>query len=218
MAAVLLQANVATRVGTAAQDPSADRDTFFRVPEVLAAMALEAGGHAADVGAGDGFFTVRMARLVGPRGRVIAEDVDEKALAKLRERIVKEPVPENVETVLGQPNDPKLPEHTLDAVLVCNAYHEMTEHDAMLSHIYRALRNGGRLVLLEPFHETARGKSRDAQVANHDLAPEFAEEELRRAGFTVLERRDGFVGFIGQPGGFWLIIAIRPDAEPPQRK
>ena len=98
-----------------------------------------------------------------------------------------------------------------------HAFGRIAGHDAMLSHIYRALRNGGRLVLLEPFHETARGKSREAQVANHDLAPEFAEEELRRAGFTVLERRDGFIGFVGQPGGFWLIIAVRPKAELPQR-
>src|SRR5437870_3792872 len=94
-----------------------------------------------------------------------------------------------------------------DAELIHNAYHEMTEHDAMLRHIRAALKPGGRLLVVEPLHDASRGLSRDQQVAKHDIEPDIVNGELRAAGFDVVERDDNFIKFTGVPGGFWMILA-----------
>ena len=86
----------------------------------------------ADVGAGDGFFTSRLSRAVGPTGRVFAVDIDRQALGKLRKRLADERL-ENVTVIESAPDDPKLPERVLDAALIINAYHEMREHQAILA-------------------------------------------------------------------------------------
>jgi ubiquinone/menaquinone biosynthesis C-methylase UbiE len=184
------------------------REAQQRTAEIVVALGAVAGAHVADVGAGDGFFTVRLARAVGPQGLVIAEDIDREALDRLRARVAEELLT-NVEVVLGQPDDPRLPDATLDAVLIVNAYHEMGPFQAVLAHVRRALKQDGRLVLLEPFDPKLRGESRAKQTKAHSLAPAFAEEELRAAGFDVAALRDPFVR--GQEEQ-WLMVA-RP--EPP---
>src|SRR5512140_3833536 len=81
------------------------RDGWQRVPDILVALNVVPGARVADVGAGAGFFTVRLARAVGPKGRVIAEDIDANALAKLRVRVAEELL-DNIEVVQGEPADP----------------------------------------------------------------------------------------------------------------
>jgi len=122
----------------------------------------------ADVGAGDGFFSVRIARAVQPNGRVAAVDVSDAALTKLRERASRDNVT-NVDAVLGATDDPRLEAGHFDAVLIHNAYHEMTEHEAMLRHIRAALKPRGRLVIVEPMHDSSRGLPREKQVEKHDI-------------------------------------------------
>ncbi|HKW00029.1 MAG TPA: class I SAM-dependent methyltransferase [Vicinamibacterales bacterium] len=188
--------------------PQSDAETerFARVSDILKALDAKPGARIADIGAGDGFYTVRIARAVLPGGQALGEDIDDAALQKLRARVTTEQAT-NVEVVVGAVDDPHLPSEALDAVLVHNAYHEFVQYEQMLAHILKALKPGGRFVLVEPFHESARGLPREKQVANHDLAPDFGESELRAAGFTILQRDNEFVKFIGQPGGFWMIVA-----------
>jgi ubiquinone/menaquinone biosynthesis C-methylase UbiE len=106
----------------------------------LTALEAKPGAIIADVGAGDGFFAVRVARAVAPGGRAVAVDISDTALAKLRERATRENVA--VDVVLGAADDPHLAVGQFDAVLIHNAYHEMTAHEAMLTHIYAALKPG----------------------------------------------------------------------------
>jgi ubiquinone/menaquinone biosynthesis C-methylase UbiE len=120
----------------------------------------------ADVGAGDGFFTVRLAWLLGSAGRVYAVDIDEKTLSGLGERVRAAPF-DKVELVLGQADDPKLPVATLDAVLIVNSYHEMPEHQRMLERIHEALKPEGRPVLVEPFSAGRRALPREEQEKKH---------------------------------------------------
>jgi ubiquinone/menaquinone biosynthesis C-methylase UbiE len=175
-----------------------------RTAEIVVALGAVLGARVADVGAGDGFFTVRLARAVGPQGRVIAEDIDRKALDRLRSRVAEELLT-NVDVVQGEPDDPRLPDATLDAVLIVNAYHEMGSFRSILERVKRALKPEGRLVLVEPFDPKLRGETRAKQTKAHSLAPTFAEEELRVAGFEVTALRDPFVR--GGSEEQWLIVA-----------
>ena len=102
----------------------------------------------ADVGAGSGYFTVRLARRVGPAGRVYANDLQPQMLKMLGARLAREGIA-NVTLVRGVVDDPKLPPSSLDLVLMVDVYHEFSEPQKMLRGLRATLKPGGRLVLLE---------------------------------------------------------------------
>jgi tRNA A58 N-methylase Trm61 len=183
----------------------ADREQWQKVPEIFKAMGISAGSRVADVGAGSGFFTVRLAKAVGPRGRVFAVDVNPDAVQALQERIARERL-KNVDVQTGTHADPRLPD-SLDAVLIVNAYHEMKEHQAILDKIRQALTLEGRLVIVEPIARARAKTSRAEQHANHEIALEYVVEDLRQAGFTVAESRDRFVENLADRDTEWLIVA-----------
>jgi ubiquinone/menaquinone biosynthesis C-methylase UbiE len=114
----------------------------------LQAIKLVKGSTVADVGAGSGYMTVKMARRVGPTGKVYANDIQPEMLSLLRQRLAKEKIA-NVETVLGTVDDPKLPAGAVDLILMVDVYHEFSEPQKMLRRMHEALKPGGRLVLLE---------------------------------------------------------------------
>ena len=180
-----------------------------RISDIVRFLGAQPGSLVADVGAGDGAFTIPIARAVAPNGRAVAVDISESALNTLRDRAGREDV-KNVDIVVGGIDDPHLPVDRFDAVLIHNAYHEMTEHEAMLRHIRAALKRDGRFVVVEPMHDSSRGLTREKQVAQHDIAIEIVDEELRAAGFEVVERDASFIKFAAVPGGFWLLVARRP--------
>ena len=116
--------------------------------EALAAIGIHAGMTVGDVGAGTGFMSLRMARLVGATGKVYANDLQPEMLQKLRANADREKL-SNVITVQGTDVDPKLPANTMDVVLLVDVYHEFSHPQAMIDHIRDSLRPDGRLVLLE---------------------------------------------------------------------
>jgi ubiquinone/menaquinone biosynthesis C-methylase UbiE len=197
-------------IGTVvAQQSEAEREKEERVPDTLRALGTRDGAHIADLGSADGFYTVRIARAVGPSGRAYAIDIDQKSLDKLRERAEKEGIG-NVQIIVSDVADPKLPANTLDAVLIRNAYHEMTEHRSVLKGVMAGLKPGGILVVSEAIGEKYRNLSRELQVKEHNIAPDIVEAELREAGFEILERDDSFTTFKrAVAGGYWLIKARR---------
>ena len=107
--------------------PERPRESWQRVDDIFSALGAQPGAVIADVGAGPGFFTERLAKAVGPTGRVIAVDVDGNAVRRLQDRIRAIGLA-NVEAVQGTVDDPKLPAGTLDGALIVNAYHEMIEY------------------------------------------------------------------------------------------
>ncbi len=111
-------------------------------------LGLKPGDVACDIGAGNAYHTLRMARAVGPEGRAIGVDLQPEMLALLTERAREESVP-NVETVLAEANDPKLPARTCDVVLLVDVYHELSDPAAVLGHLRNALTDTGRIALLE---------------------------------------------------------------------
>jgi len=115
---------------------------------MLASLDIKKGSVVADVGAGVGYHVWRLSEIVGPAGKVIAEDIQEEMLRLLKKNIDDRKLL-NVEMILGTPTDPKLPANALDLVLMVDVYHEFSDPATMMRHIRSALKPDGRLVLVE---------------------------------------------------------------------
>ena len=189
----------------------ADRDAEMK-RRVIETLQLRPGDIAADVGCGDGFYTIPLARFLGPSGKVFAVDIDESALVKLKEHLTEDGL-KNVEAIRGAGDDPKLPAGALDGALIVNAYHEMTAHEAILRHVLAALKQGGVLVLMESIWDKNETKPREEQVKHHELAAEVARQEVEKAGFKIVEVRDPFIERPPDEDGksrWWVLIARKP--------
>ncbi len=116
--------------------------------EALNAIGIAPGAVVADIGAGVGYFTEKLARRVGPTGKVYANDIQQAMLTQLRRNLTAAHLT-NFETVLGSADNPHLPANTFDLALLVDVYHEFSKPQEMLRHIREALKPGGRLVLLE---------------------------------------------------------------------
>lgn len=181
------------------------RDEWQKVDEIFRAMQVKPGAVVADVGAGDGFFTTRLAEAVGAGGRVHAVDVNPVALSRLKSRIA-EAGHANVEIVQGTVDDPKLAPGSIDAALIVNAYHEMDEHQAMLAKIRAALKPGGRLVIVEPISESRLTASRRDQTRNHEIAIDLVKADASAAGFVEVASHDPFTSRPSGHGVEWMLV------------
>lgn len=115
--------------------------------EVVANMGLAPDHVVADIGAGSGYFSFRIAKLV-PEGKVLAVDIQNEMLDMIEQRMAAEDV-DNIEPVLGEIDDPNLPANSIDAAIMVDAYHEFSHPFEMIDGIYQALKTGGRIFLLE---------------------------------------------------------------------
>jgi len=176
---------------------------------LLGDMKIETGDWVADVGSGEGEYALQMAKAVGDSGRTFAVDIDEDDLEELNEEIEDRDV-DNVTVVSSVYDNPMLPRRSFDAVLVRNAYHEFTAHEAMLRHLHTALKPGGRLVMGEYIDDEMVDEDREDQVEDHDLAMRYAREELRRAGFQIVEEVDTLRYSEKHSSRFWIMVATRP--------
>ena len=125
-----------------------EREEEERPDRLLELLALEPGAVVADVGAGSGYYTRRLAKAVGPSGKVVAVDVQPEMLEILMDQLESEGIT-NVAPVLGTITDPRLPEASLEVILMVDVYHEFSQPYEMMSALCRALKPGGRMVLVE---------------------------------------------------------------------
>ncbi len=150
-------------------------------PDVaLDALKLAPGSTVADVGAGSGYMTVRMAKRVGPTGKVFANDIQPQMLNLLRQRLDREKIA-NVDLVLGTYDDPRLPANSVDLILMVDVYHEFSQPQAMLRRMRESLKTGGRLVLLEYRKEDPSIPIRP----DHKMSVAEAKMEIEAEGFTL---------------------------------
>jgi predicted methyltransferase len=119
-----------------------DRDVWQRPDQIMDALSIAEGSVVADLGAGSGWFTIRLAVRVGPNGRVYAEDIQPQMIEVIKRRLARENL-SNVEVKLGKPDDPQLPPNSLDAALIVDAYHEMEQPVTLLRNVARALKPAG---------------------------------------------------------------------------
>lgn len=191
----------------------AQREGWQRVADILVAVGATPGARIADVGSGDGFFTVRLARAVGRNGRVTSLDINTRSLDRLRGRLADEGVT-NVDVVQGDSADTNLgAESSFDGILIVNAYHEMERYPQTLARLRAALKPGGRLVLVEPLDPKLRGEARDRQTRSHSLGVGFAINEVRAAGFHVIALVDPLA--ITPRNEEWMLVARRDDGPAP---
>jgi SAM-dependent methyltransferase len=151
------------------------------MPETaLDKIGIREGMTVADVGAGIGYFTVRLGRRVGPAGKVYAVDVQPEMLTMLKQRAAKANL-KNVVPVLGSESDPKLPAAAVDLVLLVDVYHEFSQPQKMLQRMRDALKSDGRLVLLEYRKEDPHIPVR----SEHKMSVDEAKTELEAEGFRL---------------------------------
>ena len=125
-----------------------ERDQEEAPDVALRILQIEPGSTVADIGAGSGYFTVRLAALVGPEGRVYANDIQQGMLDLIQKKIEEDNI-RNVTLVRSAQDNPNLPPSSVDLALMVDVYHEFSEPQAMLRHLHDALKPNGRLVLLE---------------------------------------------------------------------
>ncbi len=155
------------------------RDQRLQIDRVMDLLHLKPGSTIADIGAGGGWFSVRAARRVGPKGRVIAEDINPKAIASIQQRAQREHLA-NIVTVLGTPDDPKLTPDSLDAALMLKVYHEIAHPLLVLANLRAALKPGARFGIID----------RNGNGSDHGLKESIVREEVEHAGFRQVARYD----------------------------
>ncbi len=162
-----------------------ERDNEENPGVAIDLLRLEKGMVVADVGAGTGYFSIRMARKVGPAGKVYASDLQEPMLKRLVRNAAREKV-RNIETVLATESDPMLPENAIDLIIMVDVYHEFSKPQEMLRKMRTALKPTGRLVLLEYREEDPEVPIRP----EHKMSVKTAKLEVEAEGFKLSEKID----------------------------
>jgi predicted methyltransferase len=166
-----------------------DRDLWQRPDQIMDALGVADGSVVADIGAGSGWFTIRLARRVGPQGLVYAEDVQTEMINAISRRVGREGL-NNVRPQLGSKNDPGLPPRSLDAALMVDAYHEIENRVAVLSSLARALKPQGRLGVVDfRLDGTGPGPSIEERVS-----PDVVVKDATEAGLRLI-RQEPFLPF-----------------------
>jgi SAM-dependent methyltransferase len=186
-------------------DP-AQRDAAREVDQIVARLHLRAGASVADIGAGSGYDTLRLAKVVGLRGRILAEDITPAYLRQLRQTVSAAGLG-NVDIIEGDPGDPKLPPRSIDAAIMVHMYHEIQQPMAMLAKLATAFKPGGRLGIEEL----------DRPTQAHGTPPKLLACELAAAGYRLIELKP-LQGDIGYFAVFSAPEAVMPEAASAARR
>jgi arsenite methyltransferase len=162
------------------EDPK--RDAYQQPHQVIQALELKPGETVADLGAGSGYFTFRLAQHVGETGRVYAVDVNPEMIVHLNRR-ARELKARNVVAMLAAPDDPLLPDASVDRFFVCDTWHHIDNHPHYLGLLKRMLKPGGQIVMIDFKKEkTPVGPPFEMRIARDDLV-----KEMEANGFRLLK-------------------------------
>jgi ubiquinone/menaquinone biosynthesis C-methylase UbiE len=171
------------------------RDQRLQIQRVMDLLGIKSGSSVADIGAGSGWFSMRAAARVGASGVVYAEDINPDAMTYIQDRTQKEKA-SNVRTVLGSPDDPKLPSDSIDAVLLLKVYHEIANPVVLMAKLKPSLRPGAKLGIID----------RNGSGTNHGLNSDVVKREMTEAGFKLVSSYD-FTKADGQD--YFLVFVVR---------
>jgi SAM-dependent methyltransferase len=180
------------------------RDQRGEGERVLNRLGVQAGMRVADIGAGDGYYTVRLARRLGPGATIYAEDVSAEYLKRLESRLAREKIA-GVRLVRGDPGDPKLPPASVDLAILSHMYHEIENPYELLFRLRPALAPGARVAIIDM----------DRPTQAHGTPPALLRCELaaigyREVDFTVLAPADGYLAVFVPPATLPRSEDIRP--------
>jgi SAM-dependent methyltransferase len=159
-----------------------DRASWQRPDQIMDALGIADGASVADIGAGAGWFTIRLARRVGPGGTVYAQDVQRQMLEAIKRRVGREGL-RNVQTRLGEGSTPNLPKGALDAVLIVDVYPEVEDRVAFLRNLTESLRPGGRIGIVN--YKPGGGGPGPAPNEGLRVDHGLVEADARQAGLRV---------------------------------
>ncbi|WBH18234.1 class I SAM-dependent methyltransferase [Sphingomonas radiodurans] len=187
------------------------RDRVNESGTVMARAAIKPGMTVADIGAGEGYYTIRLAQAVGKEGRVLAQDIVPATRDALAERVARERL-DNVSVKLGAPEDPKLPEASFDRIFMVHMYHEIEQPYEFLWRMRPSLRPDGLVVVVDA----------DRRTANHGTPPallrcEFAAIGYRQVTLTPMPSAGGYFATFKLAGERPAPEAIRPCRDPSQQ-
>lgn len=151
------------------------RDRVKEADDIMDRAGIAPGMTVADIGAGEGYYTVRLAKRVGPNGRVLGQDIIGEVIDQLGQRVTRENM-SNVSVKLGTPDDPKLPDASFDRVLMVHMYHEIAEPYAFLWRLYAALKPNGEVIVVDANRPTEQ----------HGTPPALLRCELEAVGFKFI--------------------------------
>ncbi|AWW74878.1 SAM-dependent methyltransferase [Erythrobacter sp. KY5] len=152
------------------------RDERGEAQAVMDLADISPGMTVADIGAGEGYYTIRLANRVGEDGRVLAQDIDREALQRLGRRVERERL-ENISIKLGSPDDPQLPVDSFDRIFLVHMYHEVEEPYAFLWRMWPALADEGQIIVVDVDRPTGR----------HGIPPALLFCELKAVGYKLVE-------------------------------
>lgn len=156
-----------------------DRDNRGEAQKVMDLADIKPGMTVADIGAGEGYYTVRLAERVGAKGRVLAQDIDHAALERLGNRVEKDRL-DNVSIKLGAVDDPRLPQNSFDRIFLVHMYHEVSEPYAFLWRMWPALKPDGQIVVVDI----------DRPTDQHGIDPLLLGCEFRSVGYELVAFKD----------------------------
>ena len=188
------------------------RDKWMKVAQILEMADIQLGNNVADIGCHQGYMSIRVADFIGETGKVYSVDVREDRLNKLND-IASERGIKNIQTILGDYDDPKLEENSIDVVLIIDAYHEMNDYKQILFHVKKALKPDGRILILEKLKRQKIGKSRNEQTQGHTIAPKYVENELKEVGFEVIAIEKNLGYWVEDPDKkIWVMVGALPQS------
>ena len=152
------------------------RDRLGEAEEVIELAGVKPGMSVADVGSGEGYYTVRLARAVGPKGRVLAEDIVPRVRDSLSERVQRENL-DNVAVKLGTPDNPMLPRQSFDRVFLVHMYHEVQSPYAFLWHLRESVKPDGLIIVVDS----------DRPIKQHGIRPKQLQCEFAALGLEPVK-------------------------------
>jgi SAM-dependent methyltransferase len=173
-----------------------DRDNKLQVQRVMDILGIKEGAHAADIGAGSGWFTVRAAKRVGSTGIVYAVDINPEAITYINQRIQRDGIG-NIHAILSGEDDPTLPKNSVDSVLLLKTYHEIAHPVLLLQNLRISLRSGARVGIID----------RNGKGDDHGVSRDVVIQEAAQAGYQLQEQYD-FVKGDGQD--YFLVFRLNP--------
>lgn len=184
------------------------RDAHQEAQRVLTRLGVRPGQRVADIGAGLGYYTVRVARHLGPGATIYATDVNAEYLRRLTERLARERI-SGVRVILGLPRDPRLPANSVDVVILSHVYHEIENPYEFFYRLQPALAPGARVGIVDV----------DQPTQHHGTPPALLRCELaavgyRRLDFTSLTPADGYLAVFAPPPTLPPVNAIKPCRQP----